>query len=107
MKCYICNSDGAKKRKRNDGKIYRESFCDKCVKDMIKSGYTIEEENTMNEYLYKVKIVDGKRIYENQHGYVHCMHTGEMVKAVTAWGNTSYVCHRCGEVVSKDLMPTS
>lgn len=60
-----------------------------------------------DEYLFKVKLIDGKRIYENRHGYIHCKHNGKLIKAITDWENISYVCYSCGEVVRKDLMPTA
>ena len=60
-----------------------------------------------SDYLFKVKIENGKRIYENLCRYVHCRHNGKLIKAVTNWGNVSWICSSCGEVVKKDLTPTA
>jgi len=57
----------------------------------------------------------GERIYTNDYGVSFCSHPTvyengepcERIKVVCDWGNTSYLCRRCGEVVKKDLMPTA
>ena len=55
-----------------------------------------------------IKIENGIRFYENQHGYIHCMHKDKkLIPISTAFGNTSYICESCGEVVKKDLMPSA
>lgn len=58
-------------------------------------------------HLFKVNVVNGVRLYENQHGYIHCRHTGELIPVTYRWGNTAYVCESCGEVVKKELKPGS
>ena len=51
---------------------------------------------------------EGKRLYKNSYGYIHCEHTNmALIEVITNWGNKSFVCPSCGEVVRKELTPTS
>jgi len=61
----------------------------------------------MNESDIKIILENEKRLYVNTHGYIHCHHNSELIPVVYRWGNTAYVCESCGEVVKKDLLPSS
>ena len=55
-----------------------------------------------------IKIENGIRLYENQHGYIHCIHKDkELIPVSTMFGNITYICESCGKVVKKDLMPSA
>jgi hypothetical protein len=57
-----------------------------------------------------IKIINyhGKRLYVNAHGYIHCQHNRDpLIKVITSFGNVSFICNQCGEVVKKELTPTS
>ncbi len=46
--------------------------------------------------------------YINEHGYEHCNHADKVeIEVVTAYGNRSFICHWCGNVIRKELTPTS
>jgi len=55
----------------------------------------------------RVVYKNGKRFYENNYGYVNCEHACDLIEVITRWGNKSYVCPLCGEVVKKETTPTS
>lgn len=61
----------------------------------------------MEETGLRILQQNGKRLYANTHNYIHCYHNCELIPVVYMWGNTAYICEQCGEVVKKDLMPTS
>lgn len=59
---------------------------------------------------FGIKIINdhGKRLYINTHGYIHCHHNRDpLIEVTTSFGNKSFICNQCGEVVKKELTPTS
>ena len=46
--------------------------------------------------------------YINDLGYEHCNHVGQkLIPVATCWGNQSFICFSCGQVVKKELTSTS
>ena len=44
--CWVCGKDGGRKRRRKDGKQWRELICDSCRDDMKRNGWDFEDSVT-------------------------------------------------------------
>lgn len=68
---------------------------------------TLAQDDELKMYS-KIVIKKGIRFYENQNGYIHCKHKNKkLIPVPTMFGNITYVCESCGEVVKNELMPTA
>ena len=56
----------------------------------------------------KIIYSHGKRFYVNIHDYIHCHHNRDpLIEVITSFGNKSFICNQCGEVVKRELTPTN
>lgn len=54
----------------------------------------------------RIIVKNGKRLYENEHGYIHCQHNVPLIPVTYSFGNQAFICSSCGEVVRKEYVPT-
>lgn len=61
------------------------------------------ERDTVNTSI-KIIYSHGKRLYVNAHGYIHCNHDRDpLIRVPTSFGNVSFICNQCGEVVKREF----
>ena len=67
-----------------------------------------ESKDMMKDTGIKIMLKDGKKFYQNKHGYILCYHERDpLIEVITSFGNKSFVCNQCGQIVKRELMPTS